>query len=122
MKTNELMFCIASDAYEAGHTEDGRSYTAEMYYIIAEDRDGNRWRHDVNFRGCRVSRDCEGIDRFEDTRAVASTRATILLCKINESVTDLNMSHWQEVRPAYGSVAYQHYGAHEDWMQEQSEG
>lgn len=122
MKISDLTFCVASDAYEAGRTEDGRPYTAEMYYVMAEDGDGNRWRHDVDFRGCIAYNDFEGFPLFRDIRTKAKDRATTLLNKIVADGSDLNMWHWRMMRPAYGSVAYQQYGAHEDWMDEQLEG
>ena len=122
MKISDLTFCVASDAYEAGHTEDGQQYTAELYYIVAEDEDGNRWRHNVDFHGCIVYRDFDGVPLFRDIRAKQNERVTTLLNQIIIHAGELDMTHWTNMRPAYGSYAYQQYGAHDDWMQEQIEG
>lgn len=121
MKIGELSFSIGSDAYEAGRTEDGHPYTAELFYVMVEDGDGNRWRHAVNFYGCNISYDSEGLPHFEDVRANANIRATTLLNKIIVDGGKLDMAHWNIIRPVYGSSAYQQYGSYDDWIAEQRE-
>lgn len=122
MKVSDLTFGVTSDVYEAGRTEDGQSYTAELYYVMAEDGSGNRWGHIAHFRGCIVICDSEGIARFEDIRANARSRATTLLNKIVAGGGKLDMMRWNIIRPVYGSSAYQQYGSYDDWIAEQREG
>ncbi len=116
-----LTFSIVSDLYEAGIQEDGVPYIAETYYILAEDERGNRWSHNTRFNGCTVSTDYEGFTRFTDTRTNATARAQMLLNRITAAGGQINFDCWSETRPAYGSEAYQEYGAHDDWMEEQME-
>ena len=64
-------FEIVSDLYQAGRTEDGDAYTAEVYYVMAEDEDGNRWQHFAAFPGCEVSVDPEdGFQVFGESGQV----------------------------------------------------
>lgn len=121
MKITDLTFSVASDVYEAGRTEDGQPYTAELYYVMAEDGGGNRWGHIADFRGCIVICDSEGIARFEDVRTNARSRATTLLNKIVADGGKLDMMRWNIIRPVYGSIAYQQYGSYDDWIAEQRE-
>jgi hypothetical protein len=121
MKISELAICVASDVYEAGRTDDGQSYTAELFYVMAEDGDGNRWRHAVDFHGCNISYDSEGLPHFEDVRANANIRAATLLNKLIVDGGKLDMMRWNAIRPVYGSSAYQQYGSYDDWIVEQRE-
>lgn len=116
-----LTFGIVSDLYEAGIQEDGVPFIAETYYILAEDEYGNRWSHNTRFNGCGVSTDLEGLPHFTDIRTNAKARAQMLLDRINAAGGQIDLEHWSEARPAYGSKAYQEYGAYDDWMEEQME-
>jgi hypothetical protein len=116
----KLTFCVVSDLYRAGRTEDGRDFVAETYFVEAEDEAGNVWRHHARFNGCQVTWDAEdGVDRFADVRETAEANAERLLARIQAAGGRIDLAHWTAGRPAYGSPAYQAYGQHDDWMEEQ---
>jgi len=115
-----LQFEIVSDVYVAGRTEDGERYTAEVYYVQAEDERGNRWAHYAHFKGCETGYDEEyGIPTFKDVRPEAMAQAQHLLDRIVEAGGILDLNHWTETRPCYGSAAYQEYGQFNDWMEDE---
>lgn len=115
-----LNFQVTSDLYLAGYQEDGQPYTAEVYYIVAVDMLGNRLRHFMDFPGCAVHEDDEGFTRFIDIREDARQRAKNLMEKM-QALQLINRDYWIDIRPEYGSIAYQQYGQFDDWMEEQSE-
>lgn len=116
----KMTFGVASDLYLAGRTEDGHDFTAELYYVVAEDARGNRWRHETNFPGADAQRDEDGFWHFGDVRETAQKRAERLLARV-ERVGQINPAHWRDMRPAYGSAAYVQYGQFDDWCDEQQE-
>jgi hypothetical protein len=117
----KLFFSVAADLYLAGRTEDGEDFTAELYYIVAEDERGNRWRHAVNFPGADAQRDDDGCWHFGDVREAAQARAERLLARIERSGCQADNANWREMRPAYGSPAYVEYGQFDDWCEEQTQ-
>jgi hypothetical protein len=121
----KLHFEICSDLYVAGRNEDGQDFTAEVYFITATDERGNRWRHGHVFPGCRpeVSEDPDGgycCTHFNDVRNEAMAEAERLLNRI-ETAGKVNLDHWREDRPMYGSRACVEYGQYDDWMEERRE-
>jgi hypothetical protein len=116
----KLFFSVDADLYVAGRTEDGEDYTAEMFFVTAEDENGNRWRHRDTFAGCRVVHDDEGYPHFVDVRAAAQTSAEEVKLRY-ERATRFDLENWHEARPAYGSTAYLVYGQFNDWAEEQAE-
>ena len=102
-----LDFEIASDLYTAGVWEDGHPYTANMYYILATDNDGNRWMHYMRFPGCSVVHNEEGFPQFVDIREQALTRANQLLAAIEKAQGQINLQYWTQTTPMHGSLAYQ---------------
>jgi hypothetical protein len=117
----KLSFDVGSDLYLAGRTEDGQDFTAELYYVMAEDASGNRWRHETNFPGADAQRDEDGYWHFGDVREAAQRAAEQLLARIERAGGQLDLTHWREARPAYGSAAYVQYGQFDDWCDEQRE-
>jgi hypothetical protein len=115
----KLIFGVESDLYVAGRTEDGSDFTAELYFVTAEDEHGNRWRHSSTFAGCQVMHDDEGYPHFVDVRASAETQALRLQLECERSSVDV--TSWYELRPVYGSSAYLVYGQVNDWAEEQTE-
>ena len=102
-----MEFCVVSDLYEAGKKDDGSSYSAEVYYVLAEDDNGIRWKHSVAFRGCEVCHDEETGERyFTDVREAAKAKATHLLARIQTAERDINFDYWIPTYPVYGSPAY----------------
>ncbi len=117
---SNVSFEIASDLYVAGRTEDGQDYTAEVYFITATNARGDRWRHETTFPGCARENDEEGYTHFADIRAQAMEKAKTLIARMEARGT-INLQHWSEDRPVYGSNAYVAYGASDDWEEEQRE-
>jgi hypothetical protein len=119
-KATNLTFEICSDLYVAGRTEDGFDYTAEVYFITATNARGDRWRHGTAFPGCNVEKDEEGYNHFGDIREQAHAQAQALMNRMIARGT-INLEHWREDRPVYGSNAYVAYGQYDDWEDEQHE-
>jgi hypothetical protein len=76
---------------------EGTPVVAEQYYVVVEDKDGARWAHDHNFD------DVEDAIKLE---AKVQDRLDVL------GKAGLNMDHWAEADPCYGSAAHQRVG---DW-------
>lgn len=114
---------VHSDLYNAGLTEDGREYHAEMYYVIAEDDVGHRWAHKTGFysaaRHSFCDEDGDGVV-FEDLREEMKKRVNDLCSRIAAHLASggtLDLDHWNELPPAYGSQAYQTEGGNEEMYQ-----
>jgi hypothetical protein len=119
----KLSFDIASDLYLAGKTEGGQDFTAELYYVVAEDARGNRWRHPVNFPGADASRDDDGYWHFADVRETAQAAAERLRYSFMPPLAaPVDLDSWLGMPPAYGSAAYVEYGQFDEWCDERSEG
>ncbi|UOL48873.1 hypothetical protein [Pseudomonas phage Astolliot] len=105
-----LEICVGSDVYKAGLTEDGETFTAERYFVVATATNGQRWEHTVNFKGCNVVQDEEGFDHFLDIREQARDAVSLVETRVKAHLAmggKLDPAMWREVDPAYGSVAYQ---------------
>lgn len=121
MLTNTLEIGIGSNLYQAGYTEDGHPFTAECYFIVATDVDGNRWTHTHTFAGARTECDEEGMDHHIDVREEAMGRAEALLARI-AAADEINIDRWVTADPAYGSRAYQDYGQFDQVARERAQG
>ena len=118
-----LTFGIGSDLYCAGRRDDGSEFHAERFYVFAEDARGNRWTHGSQFAGCAVHWSSEvGCNFFEDIREEARARAERLLARILAAGGRIDLQHWGESRPVYGSPAYEEYGQWDDIALERAEG
>jgi hypothetical protein len=100
-----LTFTVESALYEAGITEDGERFIAEMYYVVATDRDGSRYIHTHVFKGARQLEN-DDTYAFEDVRAEAQAAVSKLLDKILRSGGRIDLGVWAVGRPVYGSSAY----------------
>jgi hypothetical protein len=101
---------VVSDLYQAGTTEDGHPYIAEVYFVQVTFPDGRRLRHVMNWAGCRPHYDQEsGYTVFEDVRPEATAKAQ-RLCDRVVTAGRIDEAHWNEVDPAYGSEQYQSQG------------
>jgi hypothetical protein len=116
-----LEFTVASDLVDYGPQEDGVPFIGEAYYVEATDEKGNRWAHHHRFHSVVVHVDDEGYNRFKDNREVAVLAVNRLLGRIlNQGSIDI--VHWDQARPVYGSDAYVDYGQYNDWMEERIAG
>ena len=99
----------ASDLYNAGYTEDGTPFIAEVYYVGIENDAGRRFVHVTSFRGAERFTDDEGDDYFADRREEASAKADRLAARVNAALQagkGIDLAFWNEVDPAYGSDEY----------------
>lgn len=101
---------VASDLFDAGRTEDGTPFIAEVYFVEMENAAGRRFRHDATFSGVEVMVDeYEGGTYFADRREEAKAKVERLAVRINAALKDgtgVDLSFWEEVDPAYGSDEY----------------
>jgi hypothetical protein len=100
---------VGSDLYVAGRSDDGTDYTAEVYLVIVEFADGQRWAHSRTFPGCNVEQDEEGYSHFGDIRVAAEADASRLADRVRAALTAgrvLNDAHWNDYYPVYGSRPY----------------
>ena len=112
------MFQVAavSDLFDAGRTNDGERFAAEVYYVGVENGAGRRWASYDRFYGARRVVDDEGWVGFDDLREEASAAAEALASatrRVLESGGKLSVEDWYQVDPAYGSKAYQADGIEE---------
>ena len=122
------MFTVAvvSDVYHAGYKEDCVPFTAERYYLLAENERGLRMRHFYAWNGAVVHTSYEGFQYFEDVRPQARAKAQHLCNRANAWLRigkALDPDMWEAVDPAYGSAAYIAQGTELDrCMAEQAQG
>ena len=115
---------MGSDAYLAGHRDDGTDFVAENFYVSATATDGKRWRHFLTLKGCKVEQDEEGYDYFIDIRPAAIQTIEDLVFTIKKELAaggNLNPAYWYEVQAAYGSEAYINGGWEQDQIQREKE-
>lgn len=99
-----------SDLYQAGMTCDGQPFIAETFYVVIENGNGNRFRHEQNFNGTNpeFDEDDDGV-YFPDLREEASAKAELLAKKVNAALASgkgVDFTYWLEAEPVYGSNAY----------------
>lgn len=106
----DLTFSVRSDLAGFGCTEDGQPYTAEVFYVQAENAEGYRWNHYMSFPACIRHTDEDGWNHFENVKADAIARVEKLLNRILTKLADgavaVDNGYWYEAQPAYGSDAY----------------
>lgn len=110
-----MRIVTASEIYEAGKTEDGEAFFAEVYFVRAEADNGACLRHQAAFRGAIRRHDAdEGVVWFADVRREARAKAERLAQRVRDHLAaggSLDLAHWDEDFPVYGSEAYQAEGA-----------
>ena len=104
---------IASEAYDAGWTEDGEKYIAETFFVFIETLDGV-FTHGARFDGTKQMLDDEGWLYYPDLRDVAREQAQILADKII-SKGEIDAHYW-DFRPHYSKG-----GADLLWQEEMAE-
>ena len=107
--TPEDKVFVRSDLYPAGRTEEGHPFDAEGYYVVIERLDGHRIRHFMFYEGCKFVEqydpDMGDISGHRDIREDAKTKAEDLAHDI-VAYGQVNLDHWSECDPAYGSPYY----------------
>jgi hypothetical protein len=105
------MFQVAavSDLFDAGRTNDGERFAAEVYYVVVENNAGRRWASYDRFYGARRVVDDEGWVGFDDLREEASAAAEALASATRRVLAaggKLSYEDFHQIDPAYGSRAY----------------
>jgi hypothetical protein len=99
-----------SDLFDAGRTEDGTPFIAEVFYVAMENEAGRRFHHNSSFSGVEVLVDeYEGGKYFSDRREEATAKAERLAQRVNAALKaghGVDLALWNEVDPAYGSDEY----------------
>ena len=107
---------IASELYDAGN-----GYEAERFFVAATTANGRRFHHEMIVSGVSP-RNIEGDVFFVDVRAEAKEKIYGLARRIENHLRaggDLDLAHWDEVDPAYGSNEYIAQGVEEQrWLKE----
>ena len=104
---------VASDLYRAGDTEDGTPFIAEVYYVTIENSEGRQFQHDAFFPGVAVcfytDEDGHNSSYFDDCREEAQAKAERLASRVNQALQSgkgIDLAHWREIDPVYGSDEY----------------
>lgn len=108
MNFNSLTYGIREDLVVVGTNSEMADMVnphghihGEAHYIVAEAPDGLRWAHDARAVTSRGSpwRNSLRLERLE------------FLCeRLNAARPIINMDHWTEIDPGYGSEAWQRDG------------
>jgi hypothetical protein len=100
---------VTSDLYNAGLNDDGTEYHAEVYLVLVEFSNGERWAHNTTFRSAKKEYDEDGYPHYADLRAEAREQACFLRDRILKAIGEgkiLHKEHWHKYYPVYGSVAF----------------
>jgi len=101
---------VAFDLFNAGRTDDGTPYIAEIFYVLIENQAGRRFRHNATFSAVEVMVDeYEGGTYFANRLEQAAAKAERLTARVNAALKSgvaLDAECWEEVDPAYGSDEY----------------
>jgi len=112
---------VISDLHNFGIQEDGIPFIGEVFFVLVESKDGDRYVHGKRFLGVKVKCDKYGFNCFIDAREQAQKHAERLADAV-KSCGKIDLLYWNSVRPAYGSNAYIDYGQYDDIMSEKAEG
>lgn len=109
-------FIVTDDLYQAGtDAEDGTPIYGRAFFVMAQNERGERWVHHSVFKDTEVRYMHEGgYTSVQRRTAEAEAAATRLLVRIRAAGA-IDLRHWFESDPEYGSVAYQEidaYGGH----------
>jgi len=97
---------VETELYEAGTTEDGTPFIAELYLVVVQNLDGSRWVHRHHFLGAEEEVSEDGFSFFGDIREEALAKANALARRVGIA-GEINLDHWVEFYPLYGSPAYE---------------
>jgi len=103
---------FASDLKDYGRTEDGTPFIGEVFFVEVENERGDRWRNNRHFDGVRKEIWEEGT-AYMDARPEARAQCERLVAAIQRA-GKINLQHWYQAPPAYGSDAYIAYGQAEE--------
>lgn len=96
---------IDDPLYKVGVDEDGSDFSAECYVVQVETPCGRRFSHEHRFLTSQPFYTEEGYEGFTDEREEKRAQAERLADRVR-SAGRINLDHWIEVQPVYGSQAY----------------
>ena len=108
-----LQIDVRDNEFLVGRDEDGCDVYGLAYSVIAINERGERWAHERTFVDRELVRRYDEQDGDEYTVYLthpAKERAEALAKKIAQHLArggNINLDHWTEIDPMYGSVAYQ---------------
>ncbi len=104
-------FAVRSDVVRIGTDEDGSVREGLVFYVIARAENGRQWIHGKAFPNYVGAIDPEeGPYQRRISNDIPEGAATALCDRITKAVAEgakLDLAHWTETDPAYGSDAYQ---------------
>jgi hypothetical protein len=106
---------VFSDLYVAGrHPEEGTDIIGEVFYVVATEPDGRRYRHERSFPNLHWVKD----DELEFGGYYGRLEGELAASKLSETVRraggPINLNSWREIDPAYGSEQYQRQGIEQE--------
>jgi len=96
---------IDDPLYKVGEADDGSDFSAECYVVQVETPCGRRFSHKHGFPTSELCYTEDGHEAFTDEREEKRAQAERLADRIR-SAGRINLDHWFEVQPVYGSQAY----------------
>ena len=101
---------IRSDLYDAGLTEDGEHFYAEVYYVVITHTTGRQMAHEASFNGTAhvehedplTGQRWEGFEDLRDAAKASCQRILDAMARLGR----INAERWTDISPAYGSDAY----------------
>lgn len=123
----KLSIGYRDDFYIAGQFE-GDNIIGSKYYVVAQAEDGSQWAHNRSFLSLRQVYDSDWGDyvfMHEKQQAVAAIEKLSLRIQQHlQAGGSIDMQHWYEIDPAYGSEAYQEMdsGGYFAFREKQEEG
>lgn len=123
---SKYFFGVSSRLIEVGRDEEGQPVIREIFRVIAETAAGARFEHSQAFPGFArevvSTEEGETFVLWSDKRAEATAAAERLIARINAAGGRINLDHWFEIDPVYGSAEFQSQGTEEGrWMAERME-
>lgn len=120
---NGYLVGVRGDLYEGAVNEDGERPTEEVFYVLLEDADGNRWRS----ARCWTTEAHWQQTWVDGVLHVAAAELALCHARVVEKVlaegkVDPRIStKWRLTDPMYGSLAYEQYGQANEVRREREE-
>tara|TARA_R110000824_G_scaffold139019_3_gene303956 strand:- start:1674 stop:2087 length:414 start_codon:yes stop_codon:yes gene_type:complete len=105
MNIKDMTIQIDETIYLVGRIDDGSEYTAEAYNVEVILPNGRRFQHNVDFFTSKIEYNEFGEACATDEREEKRAQVEGLADRIREAGV-INLDHWTEGQPVYGSSAY----------------
>ena len=101
---------LRDDLFGLRHPEDGSEFAASVFYVVATGPDGRRYAHERRFESAHVviTDDYMGIASYRSEALAKAERfyERVLSAQRAGLWEGPENTHWHEIDPVYGSVAY----------------